>query len=265
VQTPVLWLDFDNGTRRCAERFAALARGHGVGQDIPLLFASLPPFVASDGGCIRELIRRLKAQKTGLLAIDNLGLVSGAADENSCEMIGVMGALRRVAEEAETAVVLVHHQRKASGFTSRKGDTLRGHSSIEAALDLALLVERDETDADTVIVRSTKSRDTDVFPFAATFAFKHRDGSHDLHSATFFGTVIDDQGSDRAIRDSLLRLVEAEPGLNQGQLTDLVRGELPDAARDRVIGILKALTRKRKLVEKRGKDNAKTYCLCEPA
>jgi RecA-family ATPase len=74
--------------------------------------------------------------------IDNLGTASGGADENSAQMIGVMAGLRQIAEEGELAVLVIHHKSKGDGV--RADDSLRGHSSIESAVDLALVVEREE-------------------------------------------------------------------------------------------------------------------------
>jgi len=54
-------------------------------------------------------------------------------------MATVMGHFRYLAEQAKVAVILIHHQRKSNGSNARLGERLRGHSSIEAALDLASL------------------------------------------------------------------------------------------------------------------------------
>jgi hypothetical protein len=76
--------------------------------------------------------------------MDSPGVMSGRNDETSPDMARVMGNLRLVAEEAEAGVVALHHQRKAMGTKVRVDETLRGHTLIEAALDLPLLVVREE-------------------------------------------------------------------------------------------------------------------------
>jgi len=53
-----------------------------------------------------------------------------------------MAHFRQLVEDHSLALILIHHQRKATGTEARAGDRIRGHSSIEAALDVALLVER---------------------------------------------------------------------------------------------------------------------------
>ncbi len=111
----------------------------------PLYYVSMPvPWLdASDPLQVDLLVARLDKLAARLLVVDNLGTVLGEADENSAEMARVMSNFRRLAEHTGAAVVILHHQRKGNGFKGRAGDTLRGHSSIEAALDLALLIQRE--------------------------------------------------------------------------------------------------------------------------
>ncbi len=52
-----------------------------------------------------------------------------------------MAGLRHIAEERDIAVKVIHHKSKCDRL--RAGDSLQGPSSIESALDLALLVERE--------------------------------------------------------------------------------------------------------------------------
>jgi len=141
-QCPVLWVDLDNGLRRTHERFAALARGAGLDADIPLFYLSMPrPWL--DGGNTREIEAmgdRILSLSIGAVFVDNLGLMSPGADENTDSMIAVMGNLRALCERTGICLILIHHQRKSTGNHSRAGESLRGHSSIEASLDLALLV-----------------------------------------------------------------------------------------------------------------------------
>ena len=56
---------------------------------------------------------------------------------------------------------------------------MRGHSSIEGALDLAMLIERPSLDADDITLQSTKSRDDRIPPFLLRWLFE-RDGAGEL-------------------------------------------------------------------------------------
>lgn len=263
-QTAVVWLDTDNGRRTTCARFGALLRAYGVtdpNASVPLYPFALPSpaFVAGDDGAaaaMRDLVQHYKA---GLLVIDNLGNVLGDADENSAEMAVVMGNLRRLAEDADCCVVLIHHQRKANGTKARAGETLRGHSSIEAALDLALMVERDETQRDLVTLRPTKCRHADVAPFGARFTHEHKPGTKDLKRARFFGcepeldhAEQDSQRLDKAILD-------AAEGLSQARLVQRVQAVLPTVGKHRVRQRVEALVQEGRLRVEHGGRRAFVY------
>lgn len=170
-QGAVLWLDMDNGSNRLQERFGALCRARGV-TDAPLHAISLPRPVydASDmaeADLLAEQIRELGAV---LCVVDNLGTVSSGRDENSSEMVDVMANLRWVAESTGATLFVIHHARKGTAQSGgREGDRLRGHSSIEASLDLSLMVERVEDD---LTIGSTKTRDDPVRPFLARWTYE---------------------------------------------------------------------------------------------
>lgn len=170
---PVLIMDMDNGKDRLQERIGALARGRGLSDIGPIQAVSLPnpPLNMNKRHDADILIEQALALKAGLIVIDNLGTASGGVDENSAEMIQVMSNLRYVAETTGAVVIIIHHSRKAGANSSREGDRLRGHSSIEASLDLVLLIERIEEDDD-ITVKSTKTRDNPVRPFVARFSFE---------------------------------------------------------------------------------------------
>lgn len=184
TQCPVLWLDQDNGRALLVERFGALCRTRKVDQ-APLSAISLPrpAFDASkveEADLLAAQIRRLGA---GLCVVDNLGTVSGGRDENSSQMVDVMGNLRWVAESTGAVLVVVHHARKGNNQAGgRDGDRLRGHSSIEASLDLAILIERD---GDDITVRSTKTRNDPVRPFRARWTWE-QDEHGTLQAARFW-------------------------------------------------------------------------------
>lgn len=262
IQKPVLWLDFDNGTRRTDDRFGALARARGLAPDIPLYYASMPcPWLdASSTDEVEQFRWRIQALDAALIVIDNLGTVCGDADENSSAMIKVLGNFRRVAEETSAALVIVHHQRKTSGFNSRAGESLRGHSSIEAALDLALLVQREDEQSPTLEIKSTKTRGVDVWPFAAMFTFEHKKNSNDLHKARFWGVSVEDDNSDRALDAAIFEVLKAEGGLSQSGLIKGIREILPDIGVNRIRRRLTFYEAKGKIENRSGGvNNAKAY------
>jgi len=264
VCCPTLYLDFDNGPRRMHERVAAIMKARELSPDaIPFAYASMPaPWLdASDPIHMDELVELLNRANAGLTVIDNLGLVSGRVDENSAEMVQVLSSFRQVTESTGGALSLIHHQRKTSGFKTRAGETLRGHSSIEAALDLALLVEREEG-ADTATIRSTKTRDVDVAPFGAMFTYEHKPGSSELATARFFGvTVTDDRKPARATRAIIqfLRSYEGKP--NRTALVDGARELEDNLGRDYLRDTIDMMERRGDLLTEPGPHRSTLYGL----
>ena len=179
----VLWLDFDNGQRRTDERISAIARARKLNDAAPIYYVSMPrpKLAAGDPEAIAALQVRIIERNVGLVVIDNLGKISGDADENSADMQLPMDGLRYLTE-CGAAICLVHHQRKSNGLANvRSGETLRGHGSIEAAIDLAMLVSREDQ---AVTVTPTKTRGPMVREFTAEFEFTN-DEYHELVTAQF--------------------------------------------------------------------------------
>ncbi len=262
LQSPVMWLDFDNGKRRTDERFESLARVRDLPDTTPLYYVAMPSpsLDATSRDSINDLSRRLKKRDVKLAVIDNLGVINGKADENAPEMANVMAGLRWLAEDSGAAVVIIHHQRKSNGTVGRAGETLRGHSSIEAAIDLALLVERDDH-ADSLTIRSTKTRGADVFPFGAQFTYEHKPETKELAAARFFGVPVDDLVSDHAVEREVIAVVGAKKPINKGDLTSEVKKVLPDVGVNRIRGMIDRLDAGGKLTSTTGTRGAKQYDL----
>lgn len=254
---PVLWIDMDNGPRRTAQRFGAILRAHELDESTPLYHVSMPaPAVdASSGSFMATLTEHIKAREYRLVIIDNLGLITGNVEENSAAMASVMGRLRSLAEDAECALIVVHHQRKSAAMGDangiRKGESLRGHSSIEAALDLALLVER-KLGSDSISIIPTKVRD--FLPFVvigARFAYDHFEGTRDLERARFYSTVTEtpEQQAENYLRATILEEVKAAPGIGQRDLVSVVRDVIAARSDARNVGVNTVRGTIKKMVE----------------
>ena len=266
ILLPTLWMDFDNGRRRTDERLEALARARGLDPEAtPFFYTCLPsPWLdGSDAASVEALTLRCKTLNAGLVVVDNLGTVSGSADENSAQMVQVLANFRRLAEATDAAVVLVHHQRKSTGFNTRAGDTLRGHSSIEAALDLALLVQREER-SDMVTVKSTKSRGVDVPPFGALFTYDHKAGTDELAAARFWGVAVaDDSPAARAKEAVREALADSSERLTKGQLVKAAKAIQPDVGTNRYRDLVDLMAARGDLTIASGARNAQLYSLQE--
>jgi hypothetical protein len=175
-------------------------------------------------------------------------------------MARVLSCFRRLAEELGAAVVLIHHQRKQTGYKVRTGDTLRGHSSIEAALNLALLVEREEH-SNSVIIRATKVRGNDVMPFGAVFTFEHKDKTDELETARFYGVEIEDTTSGAAIDGAILEIVQERQPVKKLDLANAVKEQLPDVGINRIRTAIDWLAHDGKVIMHTRKQGAKVYTL----
>ena len=266
-RAPVMWCDFDNGSRRTHNRFEALGRVRRLPVDTPITYYSMPnPWLyATRPELIANLAARIKTQQAQLVIIDNLGVVSGDADENSSEMAGVMSQFRQLAEDCNAAIILIHHQRKSNGYSGRAGDSLRGHSSIEAALDLALLVERESTSSDTIMIRATKVRGAAILPFGAQFTYENKPDSIELAQARFYGLAGLDNESDRAVVREILLALDGE-ALNKSELTKRVQSALEETGGkvgvNRVRGMIERLDAEKRIrVSDGSKPREKVYSL----
>lgn len=222
-------IDFDNGGDTHRERLEAVGRAYQLAGDAPLYGVTL----AEAGGALnlrklgeaQALVGWLQQHGVQLAVIDNLRLISGEVDENAGEMSAVMANLRYVAETTPCALVVIHHERKTTpgGRKTRNGDSLRGHSSIEAAIDLALKVERDTNDPDVVQVSATKVRGAPVEDFAARFEYAHKPGSSNLAEARFWGSATGPTGKKAQAAKVLLEVLL--PGL------EIAKGDLVNRAK----------------------------------
>jgi len=256
TQTPIMWLDFDMGKKRTLERFGALGRHYKAPSDAPIKIYSMPRprLDAGDLVHIDLLIERCKG--AGLIIIDNLRTISGGIDENSSQMSEVMDGLRELTERTGAAVVTIHHERKGSLYKGRAGEALRGHSSIEASIDLALQVDR-EPYSDIVNIKSTKTRGLEVLPFSAAFTFdKNPDKS--LNTACFYGFESEDNESNNAIEREIKAALRAGP-LNQSGLTAAVKANLENVGLNRISNQIKKMEAAAQIRVTIGGHNARIY------
>lgn len=140
------------GERGMGSRVDAWCTHHG--RDMPdnlLALADCQPFSLRDAQNVEDLLRgiREKGNENGLLIIDTLNQASPGTDENASSDMGrVIAATKRVQARLGGLVLLVHH----TGKDASKG--LRGHSSLLAALDVAIEVVKLEAQYKWVVAKS---------------------------------------------------------------------------------------------------------------
>jgi hypothetical protein len=145
-------------------RMQALGERHGDAPAFVLVEGVADLF--TPGGQAAELLQSVQEQKPAVVVIDTLAAANpGLRESESDDMGRVIAFARQLATSADgapgPAVILVHHTPKA-------GDTPRGHSSLNGAADVVILLTRDE-DSGVVSARLTKNRNGPAFGVEMAF------------------------------------------------------------------------------------------------
>lgn len=186
TQAPVVWVDVDNGEDITAERLRAFSQAYGTPITAPLTWFSFPtpPIVAAKG--LEDLTDYILSVNARLIVMDNLLTISGVRDENASEMLNALSPLRQMTETTGASVNLLHHPRKNATTGGRDGDSLRGHGSIEGAIDYGFMIKRESNDRDDIQILNTKFRRRRVETFSALWTYELEADQETLASARFW-------------------------------------------------------------------------------
>ncbi len=134
---PVVYLALE-GEAGFAQRVKAWEKQNGKTLPSNLRFV-MQPFALLEGSKVADLAESVIASGCagGLLVVDTLNRAASGADENaSADMGRIIDAAKELQSRCGGLVLLVHH----SGKDASRG--LRGHSSLKAALDACIEVEK---------------------------------------------------------------------------------------------------------------------------
>lgn len=161
-QTRVLIIDEESGERRMFHRLGSALRGELVDKDCPIEFISLGGFHLDNPADVLLLNKEIEASGAGLVIFDALAdLMQG--DENSKQDTQpVLNALRRLAEQTDAAMCVIHHANKVGGY--------RGSSAIKGAVDLMVQVTS-EDGSPYINFKSEKNRDGEAISWSAKAAW----------------------------------------------------------------------------------------------
>ncbi|MBM4424999.1 MAG: AAA family ATPase [Chloroflexi bacterium] len=166
TQSAALFVDEESGNRRLSRRIAETLRGHCVNEDSPppLHYITLSRLNICDPADVAELHNLIAETGARLVVIDSwIATAQGVENENdSVKVQAVFNLLRLVAEDTQTAIVLIDHANKANGY--------RGSTAKKGAVDMMLLVES-KKDSPNVDFSTEKTRDTEPFNFSAVAHF----------------------------------------------------------------------------------------------
>lgn len=134
---PIVLLDAENGERTLAER------AHLVELPPARVRIGLPErFDLRQPDGLGELVAAIEDTEAVLLLLDSLATLAPGIKENDAHEIGpALDRLRRLAQRANVAVLLLHHARK-------EGDTYRGGTGLPAGVDVLAIYCREHRDRD---------------------------------------------------------------------------------------------------------------------
>ena len=157
---PVIYCALE-GEAGLAQRMRAYQEYLGQACDSKMRFM-IQPFSLLNKEDISGLAEAIGSASVGggVVVLDTLNRAAPGADENSSEDMGnIIASCKRLQGLIGGLVVLVHH----TGKDAAKG--LRGHSSLFAALDAAVEVNRSEDRREWKVAKSKDGRDGDAEPF----------------------------------------------------------------------------------------------------
>lgn len=136
---PVVLLCAEDPPAVVSSRLAALARSRGRSlKDLPIDVIIEPAVRLPEG--LERMEATLQAFKPKLLLLDPLIRLHRADENSASEMSVILDGLRGLARSSGTAVLLVHHARKAAAGNAGAG--LRGSSDLHAFGDSNLYLRR---------------------------------------------------------------------------------------------------------------------------
>ncbi len=150
-------------------RITAWRQEHSA-DPLPFLFVPAPAgFSAADAGHMVELIAAAQERagefaergaRVGLIVADTFSRALPGLDENNAQaMSDAIAKLADLGRELNALVLIIHH----TGKDAARG--LRGHSSLLAALDVSLEVQRDGDKRTLRLVKSKNAEDGLAWPF----------------------------------------------------------------------------------------------------
>lgn len=136
---PVVLLCAEDPHAVISTRLAALARArHRALAELPIEVIVEPTVQLPDG--LQRLAATLAAFTPRLLLLDPLIRLHRADENSASEMSFILDGLRKLARTSKTAILLVHHARKAAAGNGGTG--LRGSSDLHAFGDSNLYLRR---------------------------------------------------------------------------------------------------------------------------
>ena len=174
---PVLYLQEEDDLRLVMERMATITEGKTPGhywggqvvleEDQPFWIPPIAPipigmhvqtgFVASDESWHSWLDEVIEENKFALVIIDTLGTTAGDVDtDSSGDMMNrLLKPLKTLAKKHNTAICIIHHNKKSAG-QGRAGNDMLGSVALHAWVDCAIYARSKDVNGEVAIEREAK-------------------------------------------------------------------------------------------------------------
>jgi hypothetical protein len=150
---------------------------------------------------VTELIKELKPFGPSLVVIDTLARAVAGADENAAKEMGIaVENAQTIINELGATVMLVHH----TGKDESKG--MRGSSSLPAACDTEIVLERPNEDENTRVARIGKQRDGQDYCDLFSYELKVVELGRDEDDDPFTSVVVSELKATEAAASKLERV-----------------------------------------------------------
>ena len=176
-ERPVLYLQEEDDLRMVVDRLKSILEGKapdrfwggqvtyngedlvwtGPSHDVPMAMHIQTGFIASDPSWQTWLDEVIANNKFSLVIIDTLGTTAGNIDTDiHGELMNkLLKPLKILAQKHNTAVCLVHHNRKSAGM-GRAGNDMLGSVALHAWVDNAVYARSREEDGTIIVERESK-------------------------------------------------------------------------------------------------------------
>ncbi len=205
MQSPVVFIQQDQGARDTTDRFHALYNAYDVPPTIPLHVYAFPRpalDLLRNYDFLAEAVRRHEAK---FVVVDNLFNAAGVRDENSSEIGLAIMHLAELRDQTGAAILLIHHPTKGTGWS-------RGHGVILQNVDQSLKLIRDE---EYVRFETEKERGAGITDrLVARFDYEYYEASRMMRSARFVRSSADaiEEKEFEEAYERLLEYVADNPG-----------------------------------------------------
>lgn len=159
----VLILDEESGPNRMKRRLSGILRAYKGDGSLPIHFTSLARFDLRSHIDLDNICRLIQMHDARVVILDALVDFMLGADENAVSDVQpVFQSLRRIAEEFQCTIDLIHHLNKMGGY--------RGSSAMLGSVDF-LIKQVSEKDSNLITFETEKLRDGEPVTFYAQIHF----------------------------------------------------------------------------------------------